>query len=269
MPANVDEFVNAVVELAKEVLLESKSLADVVTAEDGEEKFPEYARQAATATSKLIEVVNIANFAPPTMQDELLQATREARDCLLELCRATKAAIANPYDFLTTQKLQNCRKGIAVAIKAVLDIAEALREAPLDSVEKILEEAKSSVQAIGRMVVAARGQNQETFVDTAKIAAASMSKLIEASKSRVPQQQEALFASTQAIIKRLLVRGGHVVPVFAEAARVAQKHLQQLHQVHVGHVGQQRPRRARHRHAGRRRGGGTGRRRRHRKIARW
>lgn len=199
-PSVVEEFVNQVTELAKQVLLESKSLAEVVTAEDAEERFPEHARQAATATSRLIEVVNAANIEDFQQQEELLQATREARDCLLELCRATKAAISNPYDFLTTQKLQNCRKGIALAIKQVLEISELIKEPQGDTVEKTIEEARSAVQAIGKMVVAARSQNSETFIETAKGAAASMSKMIEVAKTR-NLDHEALFNSTQSIIK--------------------------------------------------------------------
>lgn len=199
-PAAVDDFVAQVTELAKQVLLESKALAEVVTAEDAEERFPEHARQAATATSRLIEVVNAANIDFFSQQEELLQATREARDCLLELCRATKAAISNPYDFLTTQKLQNCRKGIALAIKQVLEISELIKEPQGDTVEKTIEEARGAVQAIGKMVVAARSQNSDTFIETAKGAAASMSKMIEVAKQR-NLDHEALFNSTQSIIK--------------------------------------------------------------------
>lgn len=112
MTTNIDEFVNQVVDLAKQVLIESKALAEVINAEDAEERFPDLARSAAMATSQLIDVVNVARLDNHAQQEELLQATREARDCLLELCRVCKAAISNPYDFLTTQKLQNCRKGI-------------------------------------------------------------------------------------------------------------------------------------------------------------
>lgn len=55
----------------------------------------------------------------------------------------------------------------------VLEIAESLRQADT------IEDAKVAVQAIGKMVIAARGKDQEAFIDAAKFAAGCMSKLIE------------------------------------------------------------------------------------------
>ncbi len=125
-----------VLELSKQVLLSSKKLADLVNHESTtEEAIIEAAKSTAGVTSQLITAISETASSlggtndDTAVQKQIQKLSREIRASVLDLIQATKDAISNPFDFQSSQKLQNCCGVVANYIKDVTDLLILMKRA--------------------------------------------------------------------------------------------------------------------------------------------
>ena len=108
-------FVAAVLNASKAVIIDAKSLIDLVKStqqpdDDVEEKIVGVARALASGTHALIATINehIKQPTAPTLAEEyVLSAAKDVRSGVLEFVQAVRSAASNPFDFLSQQTVDN------------------------------------------------------------------------------------------------------------------------------------------------------------------
>ena len=137
MATEVAPVVGAVLELSRQVLVQSKHLADLINVEGTtEDAIIDAAKLTAGITAQLYNTLAEAvqhGSSDQALKTSLLNSAKEVRAAILDLIQSTKEALLNPFDFQATQKVQSCihgdtpitlASGVSMKIKDLVDLTE-------------------------------------------------------------------------------------------------------------------------------------------------
>jgi len=130
-PGATNELWQTVVDASKLVLTSCKLVAEAVGKPSDPDGLYAATDQAEVHAAALVDLVRSSVFSEqwPVVSRFLYEAAIGTSSAVADLTRAAKAALANPYDFLTTQAVGNSTRAVADAIKSVVQAAEPLKRA--------------------------------------------------------------------------------------------------------------------------------------------
>lgn len=183
-------LVAQVLELSRQVLVQSKHLADLINVEGTtEDAIIDSAKQTAGTTAQLYNTLSEAlqhGSTDQAIKTSLLTAAKEVRGAILDLIQSTKDALLNPFDFQATQKVQNCCVTVATNVKEVITQVQLLdsqiKGGQSDAAKAADAEKVKTCAAALRVLVdtaSTSGGQQQEFLEAAKRFATALGAVIE------------------------------------------------------------------------------------------
>eukprot|EP01117_Protostelium_nocturnum_P007328 TRINITY_DN2622_c0_g1_i1.p1 TRINITY_DN2622_c0_g1~~TRINITY_DN2622_c0_g1_i1.p1 ORF type:complete len:1183 (-),score=324.64 TRINITY_DN2622_c0_g1_i1:2249-5797(-) len=191
-------FISEIVNVSKKILAETKQLREIGE-QRLEDQLLESTKKTALVTFELVELVqekvkqgtsnrNTTEDDFTVAEFHLGEATNLVRSSVLSLIEAVKSGVANPFDFLSQQNVDNTSKDVVSAITQILNAVKTFNvidtnEQHIKSQEILIQNIKSANMALYTMSQAFDTNNQVSFTNASKSFISSVGQLVEYSRN--------------------------------------------------------------------------------------
>ncbi|PRP76409.1 Ras guanine nucleotide exchange factor [Planoprotostelium fungivorum] len=208
-------FVARIVDVCKKIMSETKGLRELGD-QRNEDMLLEPTKRTAVVTFELVDLVrehvNQNCVAAGFTEDDhsvaeyyFLENTNEVRSSVLALIDAIKSGVANPFDYMSQQNVDNAIKEVVNSITQIVTyVKDSTKEADSSTFAKqdaLVNNIRSANVALSSMAAAFDSNDQVSFTNASKVLITSVRTLVEFSRDQDLGMEDEMKACTIDLIQ--------------------------------------------------------------------